>query len=47
MCRKHYRLVSRRGVVDKSLALYPGVPSSIPGSPSLSDVTLNRGPVFR
>ena len=28
---------SRRGVVEKPLALYPGVPSSIPGSSSLSD----------
>ena len=30
---------SNRGVGEKSLALYPGVPSSIPGSPSLSDET--------
>ena len=29
----------KRGVVDKSLTLYPGVPSLSPGSPSLSDVT--------
>ena len=33
--------------MDKSLTLYPGVPSSIPGSPSLSDETLSGGPVFR
>ena len=31
---------SQRGVVDTSLALYPGVPSSITGSTSLSDETL-------
>ena len=30
---------SCRGVLDKSLALYPGVPSSIPYSTSLSDET--------
>ena len=38
--------VGRRDVVDVSLALYPGVLTSIPRSPSMSDVTLNRGPVF-
>ena len=38
--------MSRRGVVDKSLALYPGVLSSIPGSPSLSNETLSCGPVL-
>ena len=37
---------SRCGVVDKSLAMYPGDPRSIPGSTSLSDETLNRCPVF-
>ena len=31
--------MSRHGVVNKSLALYPGVPSSIPGSTSLQDDT--------
>ena len=41
-----YRVCGRRGVMDKSLALYPGVPSSIPGSTSLSDGTLSYGPVF-
>ena len=35
---------SCRGVVDMSLALYPGVSSSIPGSPSRSDETLSYGP---
>ena len=38
---------SSRGVVYKSLALYQGVRSSIPGSPSLSDEILSCGPVFR
>ena len=38
--------VSRRGVEDKLLALYPGVLSTIPGSPSLSDETLSRDLVF-
>ena len=38
--------MSLRGVMDESLDLYPGVPSSIPGSSSLSDETLSRGPVF-
>ena len=36
---------SRRGVVDKPLVLYPGVPSSIPDSSSLLDETPNPGPV--
>ena len=36
---------SRRGVVDKPLVLYPGVPSSIPDSPSLLDETQNPGAV--
>ena len=34
-------IVSQVGVVDNSLPLYPGVSSSIPGSPSLSDETLS------
>ena len=38
-CR-HIFFKSCRGVVDKSLALYPEVPSSIPGSPSRLDETL-------
>ena len=37
---------SRRGVVDKTLALYPGVLISIPGSTSLSGETFSRGPDF-
>ena len=36
----------RRVVVDESLSLYPEVLSSISGSPSLSDETLNCGPIF-
>ena len=36
---------SHRGVVDKSLALYQGVLSSIPGSRSLSDEALSLGSV--
>ena len=34
------------GVVDKSLTLYPGFLSLIPGSPSLPDESLSCGPVF-
>ena len=33
-------------LVDKSLALYPRVKSLIPGSPSLLDEILRRGPIF-
>ena len=40
------RKASRRTMVDKSLALFQGVPSSIPGSPSLWDKTLSCGPAF-
>ena len=36
---------SLRGVVDKSLALYLGVQSMIPGSTSLSDETLSYDPI--
>ena len=32
--------ISRRGAVDKPLALYPGVLSSFPCTPNLSDETL-------
>ena len=32
-------------VENKPLVLYPGVPSSIPDSSSLSDETLSHGPV--
>ena len=35
-----------RGVVDKSLALYPGVPHSISGSTSLLDEMLSLGCFF-
>ena len=38
--------MSRRGVVDKSLALNPGVLNSITGSPSLLDDTVSHGPIF-
>ena len=33
-------------VVDRSLALYPGVPSLIPGSTSLWDETLSHGLIY-
>ena len=39
-------IVRQCGVVVKSLAMYPGVLSSIPGFPSLVDETLRCGPVF-
>ena len=38
-------LESRDGVVDKPPALYPAVPSSIPGFPSLSYDTISHGPI--
>ena len=37
-------IMSRRDVMDKSLALYTEMPSSITCSPSLSDETLSLGP---
>ena len=36
---------SHHGVVDKPLALYPGVQGSIPGFFSLSDETLSHRPI--
>ena len=41
--RCHIFFKSCRGVVDKSLVLYPGVPSSIPGSPSRLGETCSFG----
>ena len=43
--QSHDKAMSWHGVVDKPLALYPGVLSLIPGSSSMLDETLSRGPV--
>ena len=38
--------MNRRGVVDNPLALYPGIPNSMPSSPNLSAETLSHDPIF-
>ena len=38
--------MSYHSVLDKSFALYPGLPTLIPGSPSLSDEALSHDLIF-
>ena len=46
LCKTTYTSKSHHhGEVDKPLALYPGIPSSIPGYPSLPNETLSHGPI--